>query len=278
MEYYSSEGLKRAAKGKLAYQGGVATVAYLLQIAILFGLMMIVAIALAGTLLQPMVNLIATMDPTGDVMAVQKQLIDMTMTPQYLIMSQVVSAVVGALAATLTTGYAYLCLQISRAEKAKLADLFFVYRNNPDRVILLYLLSFAIQVLIGLPADVVSYYSEKSPDNAGLYLVGSVLTIASIVIGYIFSLMVSQIFFLYLDDTSKSVPEIFRESMTLMKGHKGRLFYIQISFIGWLILCLMTLGVLLVYVGPYMEMTFAEFYRNLRGEPLYVTTETHPQS
>lgn len=278
MEYYSSEGLKRAAKGKLAYQGGVATGGYLLQIAILFGFMMIVAIALAGTLLQPMVNLIATMDPTGDVMAVQKQLIDMTMTPRYLILSQLVSAVVGALASTLTTGYSYLCLKISRSEKASISDLFFVYRNNPDRVILLFLLSFAIQLLIGLPGDVVSYLSEKNPENAVLYLAGTVLTIVTSVLGYIFALMVSQIFYLYLDDTQKSVPDIFKESMEMMKGHKGRLFYLQVSFIGWLILCLLTLGVLIVYVGPYMEMTFAEFYRNLKHEPLYVSTESYPQS
>ena len=276
MEYYSSEGLKRAAKGKLAYQSGIAIGAYLLQIAILFGVLMIVAIAMAGTILQPMVNLIATMDPTGDVAAVQQQLLDMTMTPQYLISSQAISALIGALASTLTNGYSYICLKISRSQKAVLSDLFFVYRNNPDRVILLYLLSFAIQLILGLPADLVGYFSEKTPENTGLYLLSVALTIATYVLTYIFTLMVSQVFFLYLDDTQKSVPDVFRESIALMKGHKGRLFYIQVSFIGWLLLSLLTFGMLLIWVGPYMEMTFAEFYRNLLREPLWVATEGYP--
>ena len=278
MEYYSSEGLKRAAKGKLAYQSGIAIGAYLLQVAILFGVLMIVAIALAGTLLQPMVNLITTMDPTGDVMAVQQQLIDMTMTPRYLIISQVVSAVIGALGATLTTGYAYICLKISRSESAKIGDLFFVYRNNPDRVILLYLMSFVIQMIISLPSDIVSYISDKNPENTGLYLIGVVLLLITYVLTYIFSLMVSQIFFLYLDDTQKPVTEVFTESIAMMKGHKGRLFYLQFSFIGWVLLSLLTFGVLLIWVGPYMVTTFAEFYRNLQKEPLYVAREGYPES
>ncbi|MBO4902346.1 MAG: DUF975 family protein [Lachnospiraceae bacterium] len=278
MEYYSSEGLKRAAKSKLSYQYGTAIGGYLLQVAILFAFMMIVAIALAGTILQPMMNLIATMDPTGDIMAVQKQLIEMSMTPRYQLTSQAVSALVGALAATLTTGYSYLCLKISRSETAKISDLFFVYKNNPDRVILLYLLSFLIQTLISLPSDVVNYIYEKNPQNVVLYFAGTVLSIASFVLTYIFSLMVSQVFFLYMDDVNRSVPEIFRESIALMKGHKGRLFYLQVSFIGWILLALLTCGVLLFWVGPYMTITFAEFYRNLKREPLYVVTERYPDA
>ncbi len=278
MEYYSSEGLKRAAKGKLAYQSGIAIGAYLLQVAILFGALMIVAIALTGTLLQPVVNLLATMDPEGDVMAVQQQMIDLLMTPRYMVISQVISAVIGALGATLTTGYANICLKISRSEPAKIGDLFFVYKNNPDRVILLYLMSFVIQVIISLPSDIVSYISEKDPENTGLYLIGVVLLLVSYVASYIFSLMISQVFFLYLDDTQKPVTEVFAESIAMMKGHKGRLFYIQISFIGWLILSLFTFGVLLIWVGPYMVTTFAEFYRNLKKEPLYIAREGYPES
>ncbi len=278
MEYYSSEGLKRAAKGKLAYQGGVATGACLLMLAILLGFLLIVGIGIAGTIFQPVISLIANMDPTGDVMAVQQQMIDMMLAPKFLIAWQLISAVVGALVSTLTTGYAYICLKISRAEKAQVSDLFFVYRNNPDRVILLYLLSFGIQLLIGLPADVISFFSDKYPQNIALYLIGNALTIASIVITYMFGLLVSQIYFLYLDDTQKSVMEVFRESLSMMKGHKGRLFYLQVSFIGWLLLCFITWGVLLLYVQPYMVTTFAEFYRNLKGEPLWISTESYPQS
>ena len=284
MEYYSSDGLKRAAKEKLAYQSGVAIGAYLVRAAILFGFFMMVVFALMGTLFQPMFNMLSNVDMATDPLTAQKQMQeqmimiqDMMMKPQFMILSGLVSAIVGALAATLSTGYSHICLKISRSGTAKISDLFFVYRNNPDRVILLYLLIFIVQTIIGLPSDLVAYFASQNPGSGGLLLLNNILLIANYIVSYIFSLMVSQVFFLYLDDTQKPTLQVFSESMALMKGHKGRLFYLQISFIGWLILGVLTFGMLLIWVGPYMEATYAEFYRNLKKEPLYVATQGYSE-
>ena len=66
MEYYSSQGLKRAAKQKTAYQPGIAKGAFLLLVAILFGFFMLLSIALSGTVLQPLANMPFFVDPTAD--------------------------------------------------------------------------------------------------------------------------------------------------------------------------------------------------------------------
>ncbi len=278
MEYYDSGALKRAAREKMATQNGTVLGAYLLQILILFGVIMIVAMALAGTIMQPMLELMSQADAASDPFALQQQLMERMSTPSNLIISQLISAFIGALAATLTTGFSYICLKISRGQKAGIGDLFHVYKNNPDRVILLYLLVFVIQALISAPADIVGYFYEKNPGQILLYLIYTVLVIASYVVSYIFSLMVSQIFFLCLDGPDRTVLSIFRESTEMMKGHKARLFYLHVSFIGWILLALITCGIMLIFVGPYMEATFAEFYRNLKKEPLYVPTESYPES
>ncbi|MBR6452738.1 MAG: DUF975 family protein [Lachnospiraceae bacterium] len=273
MEYYDSGALKRAAREKMATQNGTVLGAYLLQILILFGVILIVAMALAGTILQPMLSLMSQADAASDPFALQQQLMEQMSRPSNLVISQLISALIGALAATLTTGFSYICLKVSRGQKATVGDLFYVYRHNPDRVILLYLLIFVIQTIISAPADVLSYFSQKSPQNTLLYLLQLVFSIASFVISYIFSLMVSQAFFLYLDDSEAPVLSNFRESIDMMKGHKGRLFYLQVTFIGWILLSLLTCGILLIFVGPYMETAYAEFYRNLKHEPLYPAPE-----
>lgn len=54
-------------------------------------------------------------------------------------------------------------------------------------------------------------------------------------------------------------------SRKMMNGHKWDTFVLDLSFIGWWILSLLTLGVLaLFYVGPYHQATDAELYEAVR--------------
>ena len=43
-----------------------------------------------------------------------------------------------------------------------------------------------------------------------------------------------------------------------MQGNKGRLFYLQLSFIGMYLLALFSLGLAMFWVYPYTRMTFAD--------------------
>lgn len=49
-------------------------------------------------------------------------------------------------------------------------------------------------------------------------------------------------------------------SMRIMNGHKGELFVLQLSFLGWQLLSLLTCGILeILYVGPYMNLTMVAY-------------------
>lgn len=62
-------------------------------------------------------------------------------------------------------------------------------------------------------------------------------------------------------------PEIaVRESAKLMKGHKWELFCLDMSFVGWHILGIFTLGVGNLFAGAYASAAHAAFYRNLCPE------------
>lgn len=55
-------------------------------------------------------------------------------------------------------------------------------------------------------------------------------------------------------------------SRQMMKGNKWKSFVLDISFIGWVLLSALTLGLLSIfYVDPYIEATNAELYRALSG-------------
>lgn len=58
-------------------------------------------------------------------------------------------------------------------------------------------------------------------------------------------------------------------SMRMTDGHKGEIFVMMLSFIGWELLSGMTFGILeLVYVGPYRQTAMAGLYQELRADAI----------
>lgn len=58
-------------------------------------------------------------------------------------------------------------------------------------------------------------------------------------------------------------------SMRMMDGHKGELFVLYLSFIGWALLSGLTFGLLaLLYVNPYTQLTFAGFYDRVKEDAI----------
>ncbi|MCE5236614.1 MAG: DUF975 family protein [Clostridiaceae bacterium] len=68
------------------------------------------------------------------------------------------------------------------------------------------------------------------------------------------------------------IRDAVRESKRLMRGHKWRLFCLQLSFIGWAFLCIFTFGIGYLWLVPYVQTSTAAFYldRTGQGIPLNV--------
>lgn len=68
--------------------------------------------------------------------------------------------------------------------------------------------------------------------------------------------------FLMVDDPNLTANEAITRSKELMYGHKGELFCLGLSFIGWSILCIFTFGIGTFFLNPYMNAAYAAFYRD----------------
>ncbi|MGE7764982.1 DUF975 family protein [Peribacillus sp. NPDC096540] len=84
-----------------------------------------------------------------------------------------------------------------------------------------------------------------------------------IIPGIIKGLSYSQLFFLLKDHPEYTVLEAITESRKRMKGLKWKYFLMNLSFIGWGILCIFTLGIGLLWLIPYAGTTMAAFYNEL---------------
>ena len=74
-----------------------------------------------------------------------------------------------------------------------------------------------------------------------------------IVPGIIAALSYSMTFFILADDVNISANEAMEKSKVMMDGHKMDLFLLSLSFIGWAILCVLTLGIGFLWLIPYMH-------------------------
>lgn len=69
--------------------------------------------------------------------------------------------------------------------------------------------------------------------------------------------------YIMIDNPEYSASECIRRSKEMMDGHKGELFILDLSFIGWALLTIIPFVSL--YVNPYMQTTEANFYNALSG-------------
>ena len=72
--------------------------------------------------------------------------------------------------------------------------------------------------------------------------------------------------FILEDRPELSANEAIDLSRAMMKGHKFDLFYLYLGFIGWFLLCLLTLGIGFLWLVPYVQASQAAFYEEVKAE------------
>lgn len=135
----------------------------------------------------------------------------------------------------LTFGVLNFYLSISRRENPQTADLFNGFGKFVD-TFLLYLLS-----------------------TIFIFLWSLLLIIPGIIAAFSYS----QAYYILRDNPGISALEAIRRSKAMMAGHKGRLFILVLSFIGWFLLACLTFGIGLLWLAPYFYTAIGHFYNDL---------------
>ncbi|MBE6704186.1 MAG: DUF975 family protein [Ruminococcaceae bacterium] len=87
-----------------------------------------------------------------------------------------------------------------------------------------------------------------------------------IIPGIIKSLSYSMAMYIMADEPGIDALDAINKSARMMEGHRMELFLLELSFIGWGLLCVVTLGIASVYVVPYEQTTMTNFYFYVKGE------------
>ena len=180
-----------------------------------------------------------------------------------VILNFLISFVISVLAGLLVSGERYLFLKISCSRPVTVSDVFYGFQLYPNKAVLIQLYISVWLYISMLPMTICSFLVQQNPKNAVLSLIYSLTVILYGVAMVIISLIYSQTFFLFHDFPDYSVSELLAMSRKLMKGSKGRLFYLMVSFLPLLLLGLLSCGIAYLWLIPYMNATFAEFFLDL---------------
>ena len=76
--------------------------------------------------------------------------------------------------------------------------------------------------------------------------------------------------FISMDNEKLTAEECIQQSMKMTKGYKMKLFLLDLSFIGWYFLSIITLGIGLLWVIPYHESARIMLYEDIKAQPQVV--------
>ena len=95
---------------------------------------------------------------------------------------------------------------------------------------------------------------------AMVFLFTLLLVIPGIIKGYGYAL----VSYILADNSDIDSKEALRLSEEMMKGHKWELFVFGLSFIGWHLLAILTLGILEIWIMPYQQTATTKFLLDIK--------------
>jgi hypothetical protein len=153
------------------------------------------------------------------------------------IITDIVGTLVGVAACVFGVAYAYYILMFVRGGKLEMSDIVDWAKEH-----------WIIAILVSL--------------LVGLIIIGCTLLLVIPGIIASFGLMFYQE--VCADNLELRPMEIVRKAWDMTNGHKMDLFVLGLSFIGWAIVAIFTLGILYIWLAPYMTITLTLAYEELK--------------
>ena len=86
-----------------------------------------------------------------------------------------------------------------------------------------------------------------------------------IIPGIIAAIAYSQTFYILAENDAISSMDALKKSKEMMDGYKWKYFCLGLRFIGWALLCILTLGIGFLWLSPYIQISYAKFYEDIKA-------------
>lgn len=173
-------------------------------------------------------------------------------------------------------------LRMNRSsERSLFAEWWSIFTQQYGRGLLSYLLLEVIVTLILLPfvliGAVVAFCccsdSAMLMDATSMDTISSTVTVVitifatvGMIPALVYSYGVALFPYLMFDHPEMGAREAFKTSRRMMRGLKWKLFVLDLTFVGWAVLAVLTLGIGVLWLTPYQNSARAHFYDELKNE------------
>lgn len=182
-------------------------------------------------------------------------------------------------------GLIYSFIKIYRNEEYSYGDLFTSAFNNFAKVwkvvgnqllkliVPIILVAVSVFILIGgLVFTVIATNTSSDSSTiftvlAGIFLiVGYIGYIASLIYLFVKDLLYVLSYYIMHDNPNMTAKQIVEESERIMNGQRKSYFGLELSFFGWVLLAMLTFGIGIIFLMPYMQISIAIFYEDRIGK------------
>lgn len=161
--------------------------------------------------------------------------------------------IVNTISNILLSGIYRLYIHVLHDEPFGFQDLKDAFLEHPEPI--------AVYSLLALVMELIFVYTAAF-SISGSYLGLGIFVIAALVMLW-FNLTFGIILYLHAVDPQASTSKLLHQSLDIMKGHRLKLLWLKLTFVGVTILAVLSLGIGTLFVQPYRTMTHIIFYTQI---------------
>lgn len=188
--------------------------------------------------------------------------------------NSVVSILSSLISTPLIFGLTVCFVKLFNGEDVKWYDFFSFGFDNFGKAWGIAILT-ALRLLLPVILSVISivimmgggFFAYGSPDAMPLMIIiGVILYFASLIWLIVESYSYELTYMIAAENPEMSSKDVVVRSKELMKNHRFKFFCLEFSFIGWAILAILSLGIGMIWLIPYIQFAKISFYKNLIKE------------
>lgn len=188
--------------------------------------------------------------------------------------NKILNIVISCLFIILTIGFSWYTYKIYIGKENEYKDIFDAFSKRGFWTFCANLLVnffigivvFVLTLIVMIPMIFIVFVCINKNMSIGLAVSIIILIWIICIPSYIFKYCFRLINYIMYDDSEISVDKALFKSYKLMRGHKWELFKLDLTFIGWNFITIITLGIAGIYTMPYIYTVYAGFYEEIKKE------------
>lgn len=198
------------------------------------------------------------------------------------VLNYIVAFIIQILIFVFNTGLYWLYLHAACNIPCKLSDLVYGFKNDTNKLIILSAIMTLIQVICLIPTQMIgrdlniliaesetailnnTFTTEMRLTLFNALSRYTLVTSLCLLLNFLITLPLFPVFYIALDYPALNIRAILTKSVSMMKGNKIKYILLQLSFIPMIfLLSIVTCGLALIWIIPYMHMTTTNFYLDI---------------